>query len=275
MKLISKKIVPFQGEHGAFSEIAVLNLFGKNIKTGPSYTFKDVFEKVKSEKYEYGVVPVENTLGGIVYQVWDLLNEYDLQIVAETKVKIEHCLIANPGTKIADINKIYAHYQAALQCENLLRKHPSWTVKDSYDTAGSVKIIKELPKEEKMGVAAIASYKAAEFYRMDILKKGVQDSKENYTRFIVISRKQSNLGNKFTCMLSLKHKHGSLLEILKTVERYRINLTSVHSRPNKNKPFEYNFFLEGICENKLDDFIKEIKLKSNKFKLLGTYNQNI
>ncbi len=270
MKLNSKKPVAFQGEHGAFSEVAVFGLFKEKVKAEPSQSFVEVFEKVKAGKCEYGVVPVENSLGGIVYQVWDMLNEYKLSIIGETKIKIEHCLIVNPGTKLADIKKVLAHYQAALQCENFLRKHKNWTVENAYDTAGSVKMIKGKPE-----MAAIASARAAEIYDMEIMKKGIQDSRENYTRFLVICRKPAEAGNKFTCVMSIKHQPGSLLEILKIVEKYKINLTSIHSRPNKSKPFQYNFFLEGIFKDSLNKFLSEIKKKCETFKLLGIYKSNL
>lgn len=275
MKLNSKKPVAFQGEHGAFSEVAVFDLFNKSIKAEPSQSFQDVFEKVKSGKCEYGVVPVENTLGGIVYQVWDLLNEHGLNIIAETKIKIEHCLIANPDTKITDIKKVYAHYQAVLQCDNFLKQHRDWIIENAYDTAGSVKIIKNIADKEKFEVSAIASKGAAKIFGMEILKENIQDSNENYTRFIIISKKQVKVGNKFTSVLSIKHEPGSLLEILKIVEKYKINLTSINSRPNKNKPFQYNFFLEGVFKGNIDRFFYEIKKKCDIFKILGIYNTNL
>jgi prephenate dehydratase len=275
MKFVSKKPVAFQGEYGAFSEVAVFDLFGQNTKAEPSGSFEDVFDKVKNSKYEYGVVPVENSLGGIVYQVWDLLNEYKLNIAAETKIKIEHCLIVNPGTKINDIKKVYAHYQAALQCESFLSKYKDWVIENAYDTAGSVKIIKNLKDKEGLTLAAIASERAAKIFGMDILKKSIQDSNENYTRFIVISRKLVNVGNKLTCALSIKHEPGALLKILEVVDKFKINLTSIHSRPNKNKPFQYNFFLEGIFKENIQKFLSEIKKKCQTFKLLGIYRPKL
>lgn len=275
MKLESKKPVAFQGEHGAFSEVAVFNLFGASATAEPSHSFKDVFDKVKSGQCEYGVVPVENTLGGMVYQVWDLLSEFKLSVLAETKIKIEHCLIVNPETKIGDIKKVYAHYQAALQCEKFLRKNKEWLIENAYDTAGSVKIIKELKGPERVEVAAIASARAADFFDMKVLIKGIQDSKQNFTRFIVINKKPVGLGNKFSCVLSIKHQQGALFQILKIVDRYKINLTSIHSRPNKNRSFEYNFFLEGVSLKPLDKFFAAIKSKSKTFKLLGIYKSSL
>ncbi len=272
MKLRSKKPVAFQGEIGAFSEMALYNVFDKKTKIRPSVSFKEVFDSIKSGKCEWGVLPVENSLGGIVYQVWDLLHEYNLHITHETKVKIEHCLIANPNAKISDIKKVFAHYQAVLQCDNFLRKHKNWVVENAYDTAGSVKTIKDLGDKS---MAAIASEKASQIYEMRILAKGIQDSKENYTRFIVIGRKKSVSGNKFTLEISIKHMEGSLLEILGIASRYKINLTSIHSRPNKTKPFEYNFFLEGVCNKQSNKFFAEIKKKSLALKILGTYKASV
>lgn len=276
----SLKPIAFQGEHGAFSEIAVFELFGKSVKAEPTKSFSDVFDKVKKGICEYGVVPVENSLGGIVYQVWDCLNKYNLKIIAETEIKIDHCLIVNPGTKITDIQKIYAHYQPALQCAHFLKSHPGWIVEDTYDTAGSVKIIKNIKSREKGSVAAIASERASEIFGMEILKKGIQDSQQNYTRFIVIRRdKKETIGNKFTFILSLENKPNALLEILKITKTYKVNLTSIHSRPKKDKPFTYLFFMEGVLIDKnpkiYDRFISEIKSKSKTFKLLGTYNSHM
>lgn len=277
MKLTSKKPVSFQGERGAFSEAAVFHLFGNSAETKPTPSFQDVFEEVKNGKCEYGVVPVENTLGGIVYQVWDLLNEYELNIIGETTIKIEHCLISNPSTKLTDIKKVYAHYQAALQCNNFLGKHKDWVVENAYDTAGSAKIVKSILGKEKMTTAAIASERAANIFEMKILKKNIQDSNRNYTRFIVISKEpRSNTGNKFTSVLSIKHKHGTLLEILKIADKHKINLTSIHSRPNKDRPFQYNFFLEGVfSKNSISNFFSEMKKKCEIFKPLGIYKSNL
>lgn len=275
----TKKPVAFQGEPGAFSEVATLNIFGTSIPTSPTKSFADVFEKVKNGICEYGVLPVENTLGGIVYQVWDCLTEYDLEIIAETRLKINHCLIVNPGTKIDTIRKVYTHYQPLLQCAQFLKNHKDWVVEDAYDTAGSVHIIKNTKGRERTAVAAIASERAAQILGMEVLKKGIQDSQQNFTRFIIIRKKHKNPvmdGNKFTYVLSLEHNRGALLELMKILKKYKVNLTSIHSRPNKQKPFTYNFFIEGVFAHKplpslLRTFIADIKAKSKKPKLLGIY----
>lgn len=184
MEFISEKSIAFQGEYGAFSEAAAFDLFGENAKVQPSASFRDVFDRVNNGECEYGVVPVENTLGGAVYQIPDLLTEYKPTIVGEIKLKIEQCLISNKGATLSEIEKIYTHYQPARQCKNFLEKH-AWVIEDANDTAGSVKIIKE--KGDRR-LAAIASERAAELYDMQILQKGIQDSSENYTRFIAFTK---------------------------------------------------------------------------------------
>lgn len=275
MKLESSKSVAFQGEHGAFSETAIFTLFKKETRTLPSYSFADVFEKVQNGECEYGVLPVENSLGGVVYQVWDCLHEYDLSIVAETKIKITHQLITNPGVKLTDITTVYAHYQVAMQCSKFLRTHKEWTMQDAYDTAGSVKILKGLSSNEKKFSAAIAGENAARIFNGEILKRNIQDNTHNYTRFIVISREQHKTGNKITMALSVKHKPGTLLKILKVIEMLKINLTSLHSRPDKERPFEYNFFIEGVLPKSHKNTLEQIKKKSIHLKILGVYEENM
>lgn len=274
MKLSTHTTVAFQGEQGAFSEMAVLKLFGLDVLPEPTVSFRHVFEKVSTGVCEYGVVPIENSLGGVVYQVWDCLYDFNLSIVAETQLEIEQCLIVNPGTSIEDIKNVYSHYQPALQCSKFLQKHKEWTIVDAYDTAGSVKIIKELQNKGDKHLAAIASERAADVYKMTILEKGIQDSKQNITRFVVISKKGLETGNKFTTVLSLENKVGTLKEVLQLAFDDRINLTSIHSRPNKRySPFSHIFFIEGVHDKNTPLFLIEIKRKFSDCKILGVYHQ--
>lgn len=274
MKLSTHAAVAFQGEHGAFSEMAVLKIFGSDVVPEPTVSFQHVFEKVSTGVCEYGVIPIENSLGGVVYQVWDCLYDFNLSIVAETQLEIEQCLIVNPGTSIEEIKKVYSHYQPALQCSKFLQKHEEWTIVDAYDTAGSVKIIKELHSKGDKYLAAIASEWAANVYKMAILEKGIQDSKQNITRFVVITKKGLETGNKFTVVLPLENKIGTLKEVLQLAYDYRVNLTSIHSRPNISTPFSYIFFIEGVHEKNTPLFLIEIKQKFSDCKILGIYDQS-
>jgi 3-deoxy-7-phosphoheptulonate synthase len=263
--------VAFQGEHGAFSEKAARQFFGDRTKTSPSNAFRDVFEKVVSGEAAFGIVPVENTLGGSIHQNYDLLVEYDVQIVGETKLRVVHNLIANRGTKLTDIKRIYAHPQAAAQCEKFLRQHPAWSVLQVYDTAGSVKMIKE---EKAMDAAAIASSAAAKHYDMEILKEGVESDPQNYTRFIIISRDAAKAADKVSLVYAAENKPGSLLRTLEVFAKRGVNLSRLESRPIPGKPFEYLFYVDftgDLHDKVVASALKELKEHVTFVKVLGCY----
>ena len=268
--------VAFQGEHGAFSEKAARQFFGDKAKTSPSGAFRDVFQKVTAGDAAYGIVPVENTLGGSIHQNYDLLVEFDVHIVGETKLRIVHNLIANKGTKVTDIKRIYAHPQAAAQCERFLRQHPHWSVLQVYDTAGSVKMIKE---EKAMDAAAIASSAAAKHFEMEILKEGIESDPQNYTRFIVISRDGRDPGkggkvDKVSVVYSTENKPGALFRTLEVFARRGVNLSRLESRPIPGKPFEYLFYVDltgDVHDKSISAALKELKEHITFVKVLGSY----
>jgi 3-deoxy-7-phosphoheptulonate synthase len=269
--------VAFQGEHGAFSEKAARLFFGDRAKTSPSSSFRDVFEKVVSGDAGYGIVPVENTLGGSIHQNYDLLQEFDLQIVGETKLRVVHNLIANKGTKFTDIKRIYAHPQAAAQCEKLLRQHPQWSVLQVYDTAGSVKMIKE---EKAMDAAAIASSAAAKHFDMDILREGIESDPQNYTRFVVLARephdsaKNGSRIDKVSLVYGTENSPGALFRTLEVFARRGVNLSRLESRPIPGKPFEYLFYVDltgDLHDKAVAAALKELKEHITFVKVLGCY----
>jgi 3-deoxy-7-phosphoheptulonate synthase len=269
--------VAFQGEHGAFSEKAARQFFGDKAKTSPSNSFRDVFEKVVSAEVAFGIVPVENTLGGSIHQNFDLLREFDVQIVGETKLRVVHNLIANKATKLSDIRRIYAHPQAAAQCERFLRQHPSWSVLQVYDTAGSVKMIKE---EKALDAAAIASSAAAKHFDMDILKEGIESDPQNYTRFIVIAHGPRDPGrgpatvDKVSLVYSTENKPGALFRTLEVFARRGVNLCRLESRPIPGKPFEYLFYVDltgDLHDKSVAASLKDLKDHITFVKVLGSY----
>jgi len=263
--------IAFQGEHGAFSEKAARQFFGDKAKTSPSTSFRAVFEKVLSGESEFGIVPVENTLGGSIHQNYDLLMECDVQIVGETKLRVVHNLIANKGTKFSDIKRIYAHPQAAAQCEKLLRQHPQWSVLQVYDTAGSVKMIKE---EKAMDAAAIASSAAAKHFDMEILKEGIESDPQNYTRFVVLSREAAKGADKVSLVYAAENKPGSLLRTLEVFAKRGVNLSRLESRPIPGKPFEYLFYVDltgDLHDKAVAAALKELKEHVTFVKVLGCY----
>ena len=269
--------VAFQGEHGAFSEKALRQFFGDKSKTSPSGSFREVFEKVASGDAAYGIVPVENTLGGSIHQNYDLLQEFELQIVGETKLRVVHNLIANKGTKFTDIKRIYAHPQAAAQCEKLLRQHPQWSVLQVYDTAGSVKMIKE---EKAMDAAAIASSAAAKHFDMEILKEGIESDPQNYTRFVVLSREPLDSAkngariDKVSLVYGTENSPGALFRTLEVFARRGVNLSRLESRPIPGKPFEYLFYVDltgDLHDKAVAAALKELKEHITFVKVLGCY----
>jgi 3-deoxy-7-phosphoheptulonate synthase len=263
--------VAFQGEHGAFSEKAARQFFGDATKTSPTPSFRDVFEKVVSGDSAYGVLPVENTLGGSIHQNFDLLVEYDVHIVGETKLRVVHSLIANRGTRLDQIRRIYAHPQAAAQCEKFLRAHAAWSILQVYDTAGSVKMIKE---EKAMDAAAIASSDAARRFDMEVLKEGIESDPQNYTRFIVIAREPARAGNKASLVYATENKPGALLRTLEVFSRRGLDLTKLESRPIAGKPWEYLFYVDfrgDLSEKAVSATVKDLKEHTTFLKVLGCY----
>jgi len=266
------KTVAFQGEPGAYSENAVYQFFGSKVQAKPCRDFQDVFENVKLKTTVAGVVPVENSLEGSINQNYDLFFNYDLKVCGEVIVRIEHCLIVNPGTRMNQIKYVYSHPQALAQCRSYLEK-TGWEIIPSYDTAGSVKIIKE---EKLLSSAAIASQRAAELYGMQILAKDIADNKDNFTRFFVLSHEDSDPTgkDKTSIIFSAKHEPGSLYNALSEFAKRNINLTRIESRPTKKTAWEYNFYLdfEGHrTEPKCIETLKALEKYAIFIKILGSY----
>jgi chorismate mutase/prephenate dehydratase len=264
--------VAFQGEIGAYSEEAAFNYFGAAVEIVPYDSFDKVFKAVSEGEAEFGVVPVENSLEGSISQVYDLLLDSTLRVYGEVKLRVIHCLIANPNTQLGLIKKVFSHPQALGQCRNFLR-HLNCELIPSYDTAGSVKMIKE---EGLIDGAAIASARAAEIYGMNIISKGIEDNPNNFTRFFVLSKQDasSSGNNKASIVFSVKHKPGALYRSLKELALRNINLTKIESRPTRQKPWEYNFYLdcEGYkSEEELYEALNTLEKNSIFVKLLGSY----
>ena len=262
--------VSFQGERGAYSEAAAISFLKDNIETIPLPTFADVLEYTTNGKTEYSVLPVENSIEGSVGESYDLLYSTSLNAIGEIYHKIEHCLIGIGS--LEQVDTVYSHPQALGQCRKFIQKNNMKTV-PSYDTAGSVKIIKEMNKKN---VACIASKNAAEINQIPIIKEGIADNQNNYTRFLVLSKNTSKQTgkDKTSIIFSIKHEKGALFRIMEKFNEYNVNLTKIESRPKKDTAWEYNFYVdfEGtVADSKISEMIKKIKENTLFLKILGSY----
>ena len=241
-----REIVAFQGERGAFSEMAARQLLGDQIDFFPCERFEQVFQALQQGNASASVVPIENTLHGSIHENYDHLLSFDLKIVAETHVRIVHNLIAPPGTRMRDIQRVYSHPVALNQCLNFFASHPELQRVTHYDTAGSVKMVMA---ERPAGAAAIASAAAAATYGAEILRRSIEDDRQNFTRFFLLRRpdsKQTPVTKhpKITLILTTPNKPGSLFRALSAFSLRDISITKIESRPMRGRPWEYLFYVD-------------------------------
>jgi prephenate dehydratase len=267
------KRIAFQGVLGAFSEDAVHQFFGGRVELVPLPDLSDVFAMVSAGQVNYGVVPVENTIEGSVTQVNDLLLENDLTVVGEVIVRVVHCLIGHHGVAMSEIQRVYSHPQALAQCRKFLLKHPEWERIPAYDTAGSVKLVKERGRSEEAG---IASSRAAIQYGMEVLAEGIQDSDRNYTRFFVLEKRGSFLeeGNKTSIIFATRNLPGALHNCLGAFAERGVNMTKLESRPRRDRFWEYVFFVDidgHVNQERISAALSDLVRRAAFVKVLGTY----
>jgi prephenate dehydratase len=274
--------VAFQGEHGAFSEAAAIQLLGEDITTVPRSTFDSAFKAIGEGAADALLAPVENSLAGSVVRVYDLLLESNLDIVAETILPIEHHVIGIPGATLQDLRSVASHPMALAQCEQFFLKHPSIKRVPAEDTAGSVR--DAISRGDK-SAAGIAGRRAALRYGGVILAEAIQDNKENFTRFVLLVPRDSPNQNellsprmdakvhKLSLALRLAHQPGALLAALRPFADHGINLLKIESRPIHGRPWEYQFFLDVQSQEpaKLHEALHEVRAATSFFRILGRY----
>jgi prephenate dehydratase len=251
---MKKVTASFQGEAGAFSQVAAQQLAGPYAVPVPLPTFQQVFESVASGKCDCAVIPIENTLHGSVHENYDHLLRFDLVIQGETFVRIVHNLIAPAGVRFADIKRVYSHPVALNQCRSFFEANPAIEQVPFYDTAGSVKMVTE---EKRTDSAAIASATAAGIYRAKILRKSIEDDRANFTRFFLLhkpghpSKRTAEpdpgaAGARFKTSLvfTVRNVPGALFKCLSAFALRDLNMTKIESRPLRGKPWEYLFYLD-------------------------------
>jgi prephenate dehydratase len=275
--LQAKKIrVAFQGEAGAFSEAAAVQLLGKEIVTVPRPTFDATFKAVTDGVADALLVPVENSLAGSVVRVYDLLLDSELTISAETILPIEMNLIACPGASLSDVRSISSHPMALAQCERFFGQHPHIKRLPAEDTAGSVREV--LARGDKTH-AAIAGKYAADRYRGAIIAERIQDNAENFTRFVLLrpakqaASAQPPEARKMSIAMRLAHRPGSLLSSLEPFARNGVNLLKIESRPIHGRPWEYQFFIDVEADTvvRLEQALREVREAAHEVRVLGLY----
>ncbi|MGC2528113.1 MAG: prephenate dehydratase [Candidatus Acidiferrum sp.] len=267
--------VAFQGEPGAFSEEAAVQLLGEGIITVPRPTFDAAFRAITDGLADALLAPVENTLAGPVVRVYDLLLESALTITAETILPIEHHLIGCPGASLADLRSVASHPMALAQCERFFVVHPHLKRVPAEDTAGSVR--EALARGDKT-CAAIAGRRAAEHYGGVILLAGIQDNAENFTRFFLLrpaaeAPPPAPDAHKMSIAMRLAHRPGALLASLEPFAKHGVNLQKIESRPIHGRPWEYQFFLdlEADSSAQLESALAEVRKATSDLRVLGLY----
>ncbi len=268
--------VGFQGESGSYSEASArIQYPNPNYSFIPFRSFRELFDGVENSNVDLAVVPIENSTEGSVNETYDLLVEKPLYVIGEIYQKIHHCLIVNKNSSPDEISIVYSHPQALAQCRKYIQKKHLESI-PMYDTAGSVKFIKET---HNTSAAAIASKHAAQIYDMKVVEEDIEDNSNNFTRFLIISKSYDKKAddNKISVIFSIPHNPGSLYSILQEFALRNINLTRIESRPTKNIPWEYYFFvdLEGNVNNdKISASLLSVKSATIFFKLLGSYKKD-
>ncbi len=271
--------VAFQGVRGAFSELAVRRSFDEDVSLLPCHTFASAFDAVSSGKAKYAVVPIENTLGGTIYDTLDLLAIHpEITVVGETLIRVVHNLITMPDAQMSDIRKVYSHPQGLAQCRKFLSEElPDAEIVPFFDTAGAVEYV---AKTGDKSIAAIAGEPAATFYGMKILRENIETDASNFTRFYVIAREENAAIyrseariSKAIVSFSVADEPGSLIEALSVFKDNGINMIKLESRPIPGKPWEYLMFVE--CQlsdaDKFPEIIGKMKEKTVSCRVLGTY----
>lgn len=265
--------VVYQGVPGAYSYIAMKRYFGENVNNFATATWREAMDAVSEGRADYAVLPIENSTTGIVAGVYDLLQEYDNYIVAETYVKVEHALLGLPGTDMDKVEVVYSHPQGLMQCEHFLEKHKNWQQISQANTAGSAKKVLE---ENDTTHVAIASEEAAKVYGLEVLEKSINDLDNNTTRFVIVSkdRKFVRDAHKMSIVFETKNETGTLYSLLSHIIYNGLNMNKIESRPIEGREWEFRFFVDfegNIDEPAVMNAMRGIEEEAVSIKLLGNY----
>ncbi|QIK54560.1 prephenate dehydratase [Dysgonomonas sp. HDW5B] len=270
--------VAIQGGLGAYHGIAAENFFvGEEVEIVPCITFKDIFTSIKKDPNIIGIMAIENTIAGSLLPNYELLKNNKLPIAGEYKQRVSHCLAVLPGQTIHDVKEVISHPIALMQCVDFLETLPKVKVVEHEDTALAAKDIKD---KNMLGTAAICSTRAAEIYGLDILARGIETNKHNFTRFLIFGNRwivdeiqKDEVLNKSSIVFTLPHNEGSLSQVLSVLSFYHINLTKIQSLPIIGSEWEYQFYIDVKFDNyeRYQQALNAIRPLISELKILGDY----
>lgn len=265
--------VVYQGVPGAYSHEAMINYFGRDVDNFNVGTFREAMDAVRKGRADYAVIPIDNSSAGMVNDTYDLLQEFNNYIVAETYVQIRHCLLACPGTELEDIKTVYSHPQGLAQCGQYLDKHPEWEQRESLNTAIAAKKVSE---DKDNTQAAIGSANCAEEYGLVVLEEGINTAEANTTRFVIVARERRFVRNagKVSICFEIQHESGSLYNAISHIMFNGLNMTKIESRPIPEHNWEFRFFVDfegNLADAGVRNALRGIAEESNYLRLLGNY----
>ena len=260
------------GVPGSYAEEAALLYFGEEAELITAGSFQNAFDQLRDGAADRAVVPIENSSTGAIAAVYDLLGRYGFSIAGEQYVRVRHCLLAKPGTRLSDIREVVSHEQGLSQSMEFLTGHPEWVCRPVYNTAAAAKMAAECTDSH---LAAIASRRAAQLYGLEVLAEGVNFKEKNFTRFVIVAREPEITpgSDKVSVDFTLPHVVGSLCGVLKVLEHYGMNLMKIESRPIAERNWEYLFFADFLTGGKedLDGLFEELRRHTQTLRILGRY----
>lgn len=264
--------VVFQGAEGAYSQAAMMEYFGDEVDSFNVNTFRDAMLAIDEGSADFAVLPIENSSAGIVSEIYDLLVEFENYIVGEQIIRIEHCLMASPGTKIEDIRTVFSHPQSLMQSAHYLLETGWQQISMKNNAFAAKKVADDKDKTQ----AAIAGETAAKIYGLEILKRGVNDLKENSTRFIIITNQKVFVkgASKISLCFEVSHESGALYHALSHLMYNGLNVTKIESRPIAGRNWEYRFFLDfegNLADSAVRNALRGLREETRNMKVLGNY----
>lgn len=265
--------VVFQGAEGSYSQAAMEEYFGKEIQSFHVDTFRDAMAAIDEGSADFAVLPIENSTAGMVSEIYDLLVEFENYIVGEQIIKIEHCLMAVEEAGIEDIQTIYSHPQSLMQSARYLNSHPDWQQISMKNNAFAARKVAE---DRDITKAAIAGEHAARLYGLKILKKGVNQSSTNSTRFIIVTNQKVFLktAEKVSICFEVPHESGSLYHMLSHFIYNNLNMNRIESRPIEGHNWEYRFFIDfdgNLSDSAVKNALRGLREETRNMKILGNY----